>query len=340
MNKGLSIIIPVYNSEKFIGRCLDSIYDQKLPLDLFEVIVINDGSKDKSSDIVESFRSRFSNLILINQENKGVATVRNIGIDKAIGEYIQFVDSDDFLEPGCLHYLLANLNRDISLIFYKYRLCYNDCTKDGDYNHSFDQYNIILTGDELIQKYGFHYSSWLCLYKRDFLLNIGVRFPIEIWGEDILFITEILLHCEKTIVLDIIVYNYAMYNLDSVTHKVNVEHQIKLAHSYCRVALKLYDLVNNPAFDISYPTSALIKQDANLYIILSIVKVIKYSLSYNLIDEIYHQINLRHILPIWSISRYANIFLKLIYLVFNVKIFVFLLYHIICIYKCLRIKFC
>ena len=95
MNKVLSIIIPVYNSEKFIGRCLDSIYDQKLPLDLFEVIVINDGSKDKTLEIIKEWREEDSRISYVDfSRNFGKETAMIAGLDYATGDCVIFMDAD------------------------------------------------------------------------------------------------------------------------------------------------------------------------------------------------------------------------------------------------------
>lgn len=98
----LSIIIPVYNTESYLKRCLESIFNQDLPLSDYEVIVINDGSTDNSLGILEDFAKRFQNLVLISQQNKGEAATRNKAIEISKGDYIAFVDSDDAIYDATL----------------------------------------------------------------------------------------------------------------------------------------------------------------------------------------------------------------------------------------------
>ena len=98
----LSIIIPIYNVEKYINECLKSIYDQKVCDDDFEIIAVNDGTPDKSMMIVEKYALEHDNLRIINKVNEGVASARNVGIAKAIGNYIAFVDADDYIEKDSL----------------------------------------------------------------------------------------------------------------------------------------------------------------------------------------------------------------------------------------------
>lgn len=105
----VSVIVPVYNSEKFLSRCLDSIVAQK---GSFEIIAVNDGSTDKSRQILEAYAQKYKNIIVVNQENKGVSAARNQGMAKADGKYITFVDSDDWLEPDALARAVSILRQD------------------------------------------------------------------------------------------------------------------------------------------------------------------------------------------------------------------------------------
>lgn len=91
----VSIVIPVYNVESYLEECMESVINQSL--DDIEIICINDGSTDSSLKILERYESKYNNIIVINQENKGLSASRNIGIRKARGKYIYFLDSDDFI---------------------------------------------------------------------------------------------------------------------------------------------------------------------------------------------------------------------------------------------------
>lgn len=103
----LSIIIPFYNVEQYIAQCLDSVFDQDIPLDEYEVICVNDGSPDHSRDIVLDYMKRYPNLRLIEHEhNKKLGAARNTGRKAARGKYIWNVDSDDMIVPNCLGAML------------------------------------------------------------------------------------------------------------------------------------------------------------------------------------------------------------------------------------------
>ena len=93
----VSVIVPVYNVEQYLSDCLESICRQTLKG--IEIIVVNDGSTDNSLSIIKSFQQKYSNIKLINKKNGGLSSARNAGIDMAVGEYLFFVDSDDFITP-------------------------------------------------------------------------------------------------------------------------------------------------------------------------------------------------------------------------------------------------
>ncbi|MDO5402824.1 MAG: glycosyltransferase family A protein, partial [Eubacteriales bacterium] len=95
--KKISVIVPLYNGEKTIRRCIDSILAQTYSN--FEILVINDGSTDKSSEIVSEMMRDDSRIVLVNKSHEGVSAARNIGLLKTTGELLQFIDADDYIEP-------------------------------------------------------------------------------------------------------------------------------------------------------------------------------------------------------------------------------------------------
>lgn len=112
----LSIIVPIYNVEPFLERCIRSLENQDIQADNYEIICINDGSTDKSRDVIVSLQKEFDNIIFIEQQNQGVSAARNKGIDIAQGEYLLMVDPDDFLKPNILKKrldILTNIKPDV-----------------------------------------------------------------------------------------------------------------------------------------------------------------------------------------------------------------------------------
>lgn len=113
----ISVIVPVYNAERTIERCLNSILNQTHPV--FEIIVVNDGSTDDSEEIIKELQEKNNSIKYFYKENSGVADTRNFGINKTSGDYILFVDSDDYIEPNLIETVDKFLTKDIDLIKFK-----------------------------------------------------------------------------------------------------------------------------------------------------------------------------------------------------------------------------
>lgn len=109
MNDLVSVVVPVYNMEKYLERCLSSLAAQDYPN--YEVILVNDGSVDKSQEICEKYCSEFENFYLINQKNGGLSEARNAGIKESRGQFITFVDSDDYVTKDCLRYFMDMIEK-------------------------------------------------------------------------------------------------------------------------------------------------------------------------------------------------------------------------------------
>ena len=186
-----SIIVPVYNVEAYLDECLNSIVCQTFTD--FEVIIVNDGSTDKSLSICEFFASKYPCVKLINQSNKGLSGARNTGFGLALGQYIWFVDSDDYLQKNSLMILyntLINTNVDV-LGFSNYHFIEKtQILKENNINPE----TAILTNLELInQNLLFEIAPWIYTYKHTFLKNNNISFREDIKiHEDEFYLIEIL----------------------------------------------------------------------------------------------------------------------------------------------------
>lgn len=118
----LSIIVPIYKVEPYLRKCVDSLLDQNLNPEEYEIILVDDGSPDDCGKIADEYAAKFSNVRAIHQENGGLSVARNAGIKVAQGKYIQFVDSDDYLEPNALGSLVDRAERDnLDVLRFNYR---------------------------------------------------------------------------------------------------------------------------------------------------------------------------------------------------------------------------
>lgn len=110
MRNELTVVTPVYNVEKYLSKCIESILNQTLPVD--EIILVDDGSKDRSGEIADEYAAKYNNIKVIHQENGGLSAARNTGIDAATKEYIAFVDSDDYIDSVMYERLMNQLQQD------------------------------------------------------------------------------------------------------------------------------------------------------------------------------------------------------------------------------------
>lgn len=195
-----SIIIPVYNVENYLRECLNSVLEQEFE-GSFEVICVNDGSTDGSLEILREYESKYTNLVVIDSKNGGTASARNIGMRKAKGEYIWFVDSDDWVETSSLKILSEHLSHSQTEV-----LCFNGSLiyeEDGCTEQDEGITDSGLSGWEYYNKYAlqskkFHFVCVvLRLYKREFLLKHELFFEVGILHEDNLWVPQMCYYAES-----------------------------------------------------------------------------------------------------------------------------------------------
>lgn len=220
----VSVIISVYNLESYVSNCLDSIINQTFQ-DL-EVIVVDDGSTDKSLQIIKDYAQKDNRIKVFSKPNSGANSARNLGLDKAIGEYVTFVDGDDMLAPYALELFYTKakeLNLD-SVVGNQFKV-----KSKNEISYALDKKNEEIDAKYLkpfswkdLSKKDFWYQTWFMtvhgrLDKRS--LYEGIRFNEKIhMGEDQITIKEILLRTQKVMLVDAFTYFY-MYRPNSLTHK-------------------------------------------------------------------------------------------------------------------------
>lgn len=249
----ISIIIPVYNVEKYLRECLNSIVNQTFKN--IEVICINDGSTDRSLEILREYEQKDDRFVVISQENKGVSAARNTGIDRAKGEYIMFVDSDDWIANNACErvYNTAKAKNCDILLFSHYKFTNYSYTSDGRLLDlyiasqgqciTFEQFSefIILSPCE----------SWGKLYRTDFIKQNKLQFPMQIqFGEDRVFYLEACIKAKSICVLFEHLYYYRFDSNGSLVHnsKTSLPHLYKM-----HIAIKhIIDFANIERKDIVY----------------------------------------------------------------------------------------
>lgn len=223
----LSFIVPVYNAEARLSQCLQSLCRQDI--EDFEIICVNDGSKDTSIDILRNFASKYQNIRIIDKENGGVATARNTGLDAARGEYIWFIDADDFIQENCLGRLrsLAAASNCDKLILGAYE--FTDTLTAAEEAQA--------QRGQLPTNTSWHDAVvWRSLLRRSFLLanNLRFHYPDVTHGEDGLFMYEVTMAepvCEET---SQALYFYRVHS-GSVSTVATIQNIQKKVHSYLRI---------------------------------------------------------------------------------------------------------
>lgn len=223
----LSVIIPVYNAETYIGQCLTSLLEQDLPKEDYEILCVNDGSKDGSLTVLRSFEAKHPNIRIIDKENGGVTTARNAGLAAAAGDYIWFVDSDDLVKSGCLSRLKALAGSCDRVVFGAYRFI------------------DVLTEEELekarknelpVNTPWYDAVVWRCILRREFLErhSLTFRYPELTHGEDGLYMYEVTLCDPATTELSEVLYFYREHSGSAET-TVSPENRLRKLRSYIRI---------------------------------------------------------------------------------------------------------
>lgn len=201
----VSVIIPVYNVEKYLPKCLNSVVNQSLKE--IEIICVNDGSTDNSMQILEEYKRRDYRIQLITQKNKGLSGARNTGASIANGEYIYFIDSDDYITENALEYLYDEVTENqLEIILFDGISFYENKELKNKYEnidccYRSKEYGKVYTGQELYVKMRkdntFRPMVWLQMINREYYVNKELSFYEGILHEDVLFTTQCILQAER-----------------------------------------------------------------------------------------------------------------------------------------------
>lgn len=219
-----SIIVPVYNVEKYIKKCLDSVFAQTEKD--FEVIVVNDGTKDNSMDIVKDYK-----VTIINQENQGLSAARNNGLKKARGDYIIFLDSDDYLEKDTLKEIKKSLTNDPDIVRFQIREVF-EFKEAIDYE---EQPFTNKSGEEafsLIAKYHFVENAWCYAIKRSYYQKEKFTFRKGTIHEDYGLIPLVIIKANTVNSISYIGYNYVQRQGSIMSTKNYEKTKKKVADMY------------------------------------------------------------------------------------------------------------
>lgn len=215
----VSVIVPIYNVEKFIKRCVSSLMMQTY--ENIEIILVDDGSPDSSGMIIDEISKKDLRVKVIHKVNGGVSSARNAGLSVATGDYVMFVDGDDYVDKVYVEYFLRLVKRNNSLVGLNY-------SNFSDDNHSKTNSNEIFTissakAIEDIYLGGIFVAVWNKIYNLNYIKEKGISFNEEIWyGEGLLFNIQVLKDIENVAVGKLDVY-HQVQNPDSAMRNFNLE---------------------------------------------------------------------------------------------------------------------
>jgi len=238
----LSIIVPVYNVEQYIRTCIESIYKQGLDEDRFEVLIVNDGTKDKSMEVIQDIIAQHKNIVVINQENLSLSVARNNGIAAAKGEYILMIDSDDLLIENSLSRLLdLALEEEVDLLVADFLEMDNEIiTSSSSYvnQNRFEfkrKTGIQLFLEDLNPNQCY---VWRTLYKRSFILENNLKFVPGIRYQDVPFTHEAYIKANNCIKTSWLLNIYRKNRPGASTHSFS----FKKAKDFCVVIRETWKL--------------------------------------------------------------------------------------------------
>lgn len=274
MNELITVVVPVYNIENYIGKCIESILNQTYKK--LEILIINDGSTDNSKTICEKYKD--DRLQIITKKNGGLSDARNFGLKKAKGKYILFIDGDDFIEPNMIEVLYENLiktDSDISACSFKYY--YEDGSVLDYYSHNDENSIVEMNQEEALKNIvnnniAFKQCAWNKLYKIELFTDI--EYPFGKIYEDMGTTYKLILKSKKIVYTHKNLYYYVQRG-NSITKTFNFNekelHRIEMAN----------DFVDN-TIDV-YPT---LKKDLMKFKIMQYIAVSNVMIRCNKIDNI------------------------------------------------------
>lgn len=222
MELKLSIVVPIYKVEPYLPKCVESLLAQDLPKEDYEIILVDDGSPDLCGEICDEYAARYVNVKVVHRKNGGLSAARNTGIEVAQGEYVLFVDSDDYLEPNVLKTLVDKMESDhLDILRFNYQNVNEHYVvfEPNKFGKPFVDYrDDVCDGlTFLTERLGFGCYAWQFVIRREMLP--GCLFKEGIYFEDTEWTPRLLLKAQRVTSTNVMVYNYLMRE-GSITQSV------------------------------------------------------------------------------------------------------------------------
>ena len=299
----LSYIIPLYNTEAYIVRCLRSIIAQGLPESGYEVIVVDDGSTDGGRELVDALAAEHPQVRLLSQTNAGVSEARNKALDAARGRFVQFVDSDDYLAEGMMQSLLQRaIDESLDVLVFNYNCVDadgNDRPHDRDDNYPS---TAAMTGVDYLEHHSMTPYVWRFLVRRDYLNQGNWRFDTSlIVCEDGALIARFLLNAPRVAHDGSAPYNYASRG-DSAMHNPDPEHLKQRIFSQVDAAISIDEVIKHYESQTGLKAPASVAGVRNVYLYFSLTK----AMTCGLVEEVVARMRRSGLYPFPCVGPEAN----------------------------------
>ncbi|NNC49532.1 MAG: glycosyltransferase [Flaviramulus sp.] len=329
----LSILIPMYNAENYIGNCLDSLINQDISNDEYEIIVMDDGSTDNCSKIVKNYIEKNENITLYSQSNAGLYSTRNKLLKLAKGEYIYNLDADDYIMPNTLKILVSHaIDNNVDLI------CF-DTKETLDLKDKFDErikienIEILDSGMDFIYHYKhLRHEVWWYFIKRKFLKDNGLEFSNNQYNADVLFTLEMLLLSNKILYIKQPIHRYVQTE-NSIMRNNDLAFKIRRIENMFNMILDKSKFVNKIIKnDFSNKKRILenLKYRRDVFTYFTIIKMLQINLNIRTFKSKIQQLEKLKAYPIKHFigKEYNTIQYKFINYVINQKIILFSIVYI------------
>lgn len=253
----VSFIIPIYNVEKYLGNCIESLLQQDLDHSEYEIILINDGSTDSSGEIATTYSEKYDNISLYHQDNSGLSVARNLGMDHVQGKYTIFVDSDDAWFPNKLKNLIEVCDKNnLDICFFGF-IRNTPFGPEKGYKQPFKN-NLIYTGEEILLHRLRVASIWDKVYRTDFINKY--RYYPGISHQDVEFNFRTLPFAKRIMFVDTVAYNYT-WNDNSISRSKEKQKYLKRLRDDIVIVRNLKDFITTA--ELSAPLKSYYKKRAN-----------------------------------------------------------------------------
>ncbi len=311
----LSIIIPMYNVEQYIIQCLSSLYNQSISISDYEIIVIDDGSTDSSYNIAKEFSKDHTNLEIYRFKNAGLSEARNRGLKHAKGEYIFFIDSDDYIANNILHKLIeCVINYSLDILEFKWiRTKSRDLYDSKLVDNSFDIK--VLDGKQYIENTWIHDSVCTSFYRHEFLKKYNASFIKGRLMEDMIFNAKLIPKAKKVAYYPFDVYRYII-NPNSIWTTTKPAAYRKAIYDFIFMINEFSNLIDK--FEDEGINTSILKSKRQLMLFNTFKRILKSDLNNTEINEIIKDLKKRQLYPLNKYKGNEK-YRKLLISVFNHK---------------------